>query len=375
MRRKLLKSSKKFGNVIKKHKIISISVLIIVILGIVFFFPKKQKQITTQRVTLTDFKQTIAASGKINAENIANLNFLTSGKITYLGAKEGDAVYAYQTIAILDQKTVQKNIESALNDYMKQRNTFEQNKDSDKNNILYQQQKISLESTAKNAVSGQVEDKYLNDLVKRLLENNQYDLNRAVYSVELQTFIQEQSVLTTPISGILISSGVKTTGVNISPTTTFIVADPNTMTFEMDIDEADIGNIKIGQKVQLELDAYPEKLIQLVIEKIDFATHKTSTGGDAFTVKARLLNDSSLKYKIGMNGNAEITTQEKKNVIAIPISSIVDDKFVYVKNKSEYNKVPVKIGLQNDAEYEIISGLKVGDEIVIDPTQILNGNK
>lgn len=375
MRRKLLKTSKKIWNVIKKHKVISITSLIIIIAGIVFFFPKQQKQIATQKVTLGDFKQIVTASGKVNAENVASLNFLTGGKITYLGAKEGDNVYAYQTIAALDQRTVQKNIESALNDYMKQRNTFEQNKDSDQNDILYQQQKISLETTAKNAISGQLEDKYLNDLVKRLLENNQYDLNKTVYSVELQTLIQEQSVLTTPISGILISSGVNTTGVNISPTTAFIVADPTTMVFDMDIDEADVGNIKIGQKVNLELDAYPTKIIKLTVTNIDFASHKTSTGGDAFTIRAKLPENSDLKYRIGMNGNAEITTQEKSNSILVPISSIVDDKFVYIKSGSKYEKKLIKIGLQNDAEYEITSGLKVGEEVVIDPTQISNGNK
>jgi HlyD family secretion protein len=77
-----------------------------------------------------------------------------------------------------------------------------------------------------------------------------------------------------------------------------------------------------------------------------------------------------------MNGDAEIITNQKENVLTIPLSSIVDDEYVYVKinpdrigTSSRFEKRNVKTGLSNETDIEIKSGLKLGEEVAIDPTE------
>ena len=305
----------KFAQFILGHKKLSvIAAVVLLVLGFIFY-PKPQAPLEAVAVKKTSLHTSIAASGSVDSSSSVNLNFGTSGKVTYLGAKKGDRVVAGQVIASLDQRTAQKNYENALRDYAKQRNSFDQTK-SDKGVTSIQDAQ--------------------NDSVKRILEANQYDLEKAVTSVELQQLAKEASVLSTPIAGVLIRSDISTAGVNVGPTTTFTVADPESLLFKLDVDESDIGSVHLGQEVDISLDAYPDEPIHTTVTSIDFASHTTSTGGNAYTVETELPTSADDRYRIGMNGDAEIILNAKKNVLAVPLSSIVDDTYVYIQGEKEF---------------------------------------
>jgi macrolide-specific efflux system membrane fusion protein len=68
----------------------------------------------------------VQSSGKTKADTSAELKFQTSGKLAWVNVKEGDAVEAYQAIAGLDPREVQKTLEKALRDYSSERNDFEE---------------------------------------------------------------------------------------------------------------------------------------------------------------------------------------------------------------------------------------------------------
>lgn len=334
----------------RRHKKIYIAItLILLIAGGVFFYkPWAQKKIETEKVRTQDIVESLSASGTVHSEAMVDLKFLTGGKIVYLGAKKGEHVKMGQVIAVLDQRTVQKNLEDSLRDYYKQRNTFDQTQEN------YQNRRPN---------------EALNDAMKRILQNNQFDLEKSVSSVELFDLAKQQTVITSPIDGIILGMDVTTTGVNVPATTAFSVADPNGLVFKIDIDEADIGKVKIGQMVKINLDAYQNEELNLPVKSVDFASHTNSTGGNVFTVEVALPENTSLRYRIGMNGDAEIITNERKNVLSIPLSSVTDDDYVYLKKGSVFEKKKIKLGLQNDTDTEVISGLSIGDEVAIDPAE------
>ena len=277
---------------------------------------------------------------------------MTGGTLAWLGVKKGDVVKQYQTFATLDARTTLKSLQGTLLDYSKQRNTFEQTQDS---------------------YANRTPEMALNDSMKRVLQNNQYDLNKAVVSVELQDLARQQSILTTPISGIVVRADAKTAGITITPSTTFTVVDPSSLTFKMEIDEADISKLREGQTVDVIFDAYPDKKLNLTIESIDFVTHTTSTGGSAYDVKAKIMTDNSnYQYRIGMNGNAEIILSKKQHILTVPLASLVDENKVYVKTSKGFEKKTLKLGQENDTSVEVLSGLSAGDVVATDPTLIPN---
>jgi HlyD family secretion protein len=338
---------KRLPGFVKTHKRLSIIILVgIIIVGFVFW-PKPPPPLEVQAVKKGDLTETLSTSGSIISLNSVDLTFSSPGKVVYLGVGKGDPVKKGQVIASLDQRSVQKNLEASLKDYSKQRNTFDQTK-SDKS-----------AATPNDAV---------NDSIKRILQNNQYDLDKAVISVELQTLAREQSVLTTPISGIVTRADISSTGVNVTAATTFTVADPTHLIFRIEVDEADIGKVRPAQQIKVILDAYPNQTIPLTIDSIDFATHKTDTGGNAFYIEANLPDNIDLAYRIGMTGDGEIILSEATDVKTIPLASIADEKYVYVKTKDGFEKREVKLGISSDTDTEVLSGLDVGEQVAVDPS-------
>jgi multidrug efflux pump subunit AcrA (membrane-fusion protein) len=136
----------------------------------------------------------------------------------------------------------------------------------------------------------------------------------------------------------------------------------------MDVDEADIGNVVEGQNVDVVLDAFPTNTLSLIVDKIDFVSHTTSSGGNAFTVEAKLLENSS--YRVGMSGNADIIIDSRRGVISVPSSSLLEDNYLYVKRGKYFEKRKISVGLESDTQAEIISGLLEGDEVAIDPNLV-----
>lgn len=351
---KVKNTAKNIKSFLFKHKIISVILIIIIGIGIYFLRPKTGKPVSTETVTRKEFTQSLSITGTITAEKEVNLTFPISGTIAQLPIKKGDHVEQGSVIATLDQRTALKNLQSTLISYSLQRDTFDQTQDNYQNRRPYQA---------------------LNDSMRRILQDNQFNLDKAVVSVELQDLAKQQSVLTTPISGIVTKTDAKNAGVTaIAGTTGFTITDPSSLEFKMEVDEADIAKIKEGQKVTVNLDPYPDKTLYLTVKFIDFVTHTTSTGGNAYDVKAILPETKGFDFRVGMNGNAEIILTKKQNVLAIPLSSLVEDNKVYVKTNNKFVKKTLKLGLQNDTSTEILSGLSEGDVIASDPT-LVPGNK
>lgn len=345
---------KKIISFAKTHKVWAGIIIIVFLVLFVIFQPKAAKKIPTEIVKKSEFIQSISITGTISANKEVNLTFPIQGTIIYLGAQKGDYVQQYQTIATLDQRTVLKNLQNALISYSLQRNDFDQTRENNLNRMPQEA---------------------LSDKMKRVLEDNQFNLDKAVVSVELQDLARQQAILTSPISGIVTRSDANTPGITAGLTTVFTVTDPNSLSFKMEVDEADVSRVKEGQKVKVVLDTYPNSTLYLVISSIDFVTHTTSTGGNAYDVKAPLGTNDTLKYRVGMNGNAEIILLRKPYGITIPLASLTSDNKVYVKTPTGFTKKTVRLGHQNETQVEIVKGLKVGDIIATDPTLVSATNR
>jgi multidrug efflux pump subunit AcrA (membrane-fusion protein) len=71
-----------------------------------------------------------------------------------------------------------------------------------------------------------------------------------------------------------------------------------------------------------------------------------------------------------LSGDADIILREKRNVLKIPLSAVINTDMVYVQNNKTFEKRQVTLGLKNDTDVEIIDGLNLGDVIAIQPDQV-----
>jgi macrolide-specific efflux system membrane fusion protein len=324
--------------------ILFIIVLISAYLLISNYIQNKRKEQTAEKFAVQKgtVSEDLILSGKIKAEEDAKLFFPTSGKLVWIGVKEGDYVKKGQALASLDKTPLNAAYQQALNNIR----MYEANVEATYDSL---QGKDTSETFAQKATR----------TASEVAKDNAYDaLKVAEYNLKNATLIA-------PFSGFVTYSANPFAGVNVISTQMQIeIVNPQTMYFEVTASQDEITNLKKDAEVKITLDSFPEKEIKGKITFISLTPITQEEGAD-YKVKVSFtnLNQEDLeKLKIGMTGDIRYSLKSKDNVLYAPSQFIkTDRKGKYVNLGSIKNKVYVKTGIENDDSIEIIEGVKEGD--------------
>ena len=309
-------------------------------------------QPNTYTVTYHDLSSNLDLSGHLTFAKEANLRFQTSGLLTWVGVKPGQKVKKGQAIASLDRRALYKQLKKALNSYYKTRLDFEDTQD---------EYRDILDKTPQ---------------IQRLLEKSQKDLDNAVLDVELKHLAWQLAVIHAPFDGIIDSLTVPLSGVNITPSqATFHLVDPNSLFFQAEIDELDLPRIKLGDKVTIRLDAYPNTPLQGRIDFVSFSPATGRGGSQVYLAKIKIVPDDNLKQILdshlvvsGLNGQARLVLDKRSHVLAVPVDMVYyqDNKpYVWLQTAQGKNvKRFIQTGLETDDFIEVTSGLQPNDVVV-----------
>lgn len=305
---------------------------------------KSQVKLTFVAPQREDITSSITISGRVDAKEKARLRFAAGGKVVYLGAKEGETVKKWQSLATIDRSTLQKQLNQNLNVYMKERYDFENTRDD-------------------------IKDRAIDTAESRSVAQQQYDLENQVLNVEIQNIAIANTTIYSPFEGVLTVAPTAVSGVQLLATDYFEVVNPKTLIFRATIDEIDMHRIAKGQSSQIILDAYDEEKLDSYISYISY-TSSESSSGTVFLLEFPIDSQNIEKYRIGMNGDALIKLAEKKDVLTIPLDAISerDGKvFVSVKadNQEQKEEREIKVGLESEDEIEVLEGLSENDQVVL----------
>lgn len=309
----------------------------------------KSKPYEVKIQTLND---ELTFSGQVDADEKADLQFQSGGRLAWVGVKEGDYVRKYQAIASLDQRQLKGTLQKYLNTYAKSRLSLDQQK----------------EDTREVVIGGLTYDQ--RQRVLRTAEQYQNDLNNTVLDVEIQNIALEYANLYSPIEGIVDHMDAKVAGVNISAVApaTFRIVNPNTLFFTADADQTDVVKLYEGQQGEVTFDSYPDETIPAVITSIAFSPTEGETG-TVYGVKMdfmNITNANDYKYRLGMTGDVSFVLREIPNVIAIPATYVKSEdgkQYVFKDVRGKKEKIFVKTGDTYNNLTVITSGLKEGDVI------------
>jgi multidrug efflux pump subunit AcrA (membrane-fusion protein) len=140
-----------------------------------------------------------------------------------------------------------------------------------------------------------------------------------------------------------------------------IIGDANDFLLELQVDEYDIGRIRLGQTVLVSMDSYKGQTFEAVIEKIDPIMNERSR---TFKVEAGFTKKPPQLYP-NLTVEANIIIQVKQNALTIPRNYLIDDSLVLLENKE---KRKVVTGVKDYQKAEIINGLQK-DEVILKPAQ------
>jgi len=172
--------------------------------------------------------------------------------------------------------------------------------------------------------------------------------------------------LLSPIDGQVI---VETTQPGQTVTTTdAVVVLSDHLILRAQVDETDIGKIQLGQSAIITLDAYPDKKIDA---KVEHMYYESQTINNVTIYNVDLLPENVPPFfRSGMNATVDFKAEGKENTLLLPVEAIHKDKDQsYVLIQQEGSKIPVKriieLGITDDKNYEILSGVDKNDKIII----------
>lgn len=172
--------------------------------------------------------------------------------------------------------------------------------------------------------------------------------------------------LISPIDGEVI---VATTQPGQSVTTAdAVVVLSDQLIVRAQVDETDIGKVKPGQDVAVKLDAYPDEKINASVEHI---YHESKTVNNVTVYEVDLLPEKMpVFFRSGMNATVDFIEQSKEDALLVPVEAVLKNKdgaylMVRPKGEGEPVKRPVKTGISDYKNIEIVSGLDAGDVVIV----------
>ena len=370
-----------------KKKIFSkvwIAMILVVVIAVAAWLlsgGKKEEKINfkQEKVATHTLQNSITATGTIEAVTSVTVGTQVSGIVNKLYVDYNSVVKKGQVIAELDKT----NLISELN-------TAKANLASTESNLSYQSANMKRYQTLykKGLVSA---DEYENSLLayrqaKEQVASSRENVQRAQTNLGYAT-------ITSPIDGTVISKSVEegqTVAASFNTPELFTIAkDLKNMQVIANVDEADIGGVAVGNRVNFTVDAYPDDTFEGVVKQVRL---EATTTNNVVTYEVVIsAPNADLKLKPGLTANVTIFTKEQANILSVankalrftPTKETVgkDMKIVDCKGK---NKVwtlngntltahSVNIGQSDAMHTQIISGIKAGQsvvtEIVVDASE------
>ncbi len=324
----------------------------------------------TAKVMKQDITTSITATGTIEPVTSVTVGTQVSGIVSRLYVDYNSTVKKGQVIAELDKTNLMSELASTKAQLASAQSTLEYEKAN------YERYKTIFD--------------------KGLISANEFEQARLSYEKALQQVRTAKetvkksetnlgyATITSPIDGIVLSKSVEegqTVAASFNTPELFLIAqDLTNMQVIADIDEADIGEVREGSRVEFAVDAYPEDVFNGSVTQVrQVATTESNVVTYEVVISAP---NADLKLKPGLTANVTIFTHEVKDVLAVPTKALKfkpnekmlteeqtiqdaegKDK-VWTLENNVFKAIPVTVGTTNGMLTEVTSGLTVGQSIV-----------
>ena len=346
-------------------------VVVIIIVALKCTGGKKEEKVSfdTAKVENTNIQTSITATGTIEPVTSVTVGTQVSGIVSHLYVDYNSVVKKGQVIAELDRT----NLISELN-------TAKANLSSAQSSAAYELSNYNRYKTLydKGLVSA---DEFESAQLSYLKAKEQVNTSRESAQTNLG-----YATITSPIDGVILSKAVEegqTVAASFNTPELFVIAqDLTNMRVIADIDEADIGGVKEGQRVSFTVDAFPDDHFEGQVTQV---RQQATTESNVVTYEVVIsAPNNDLKLKPGLTANVTIYTMEKNNVLAVPAKALrfqpndaflkkgetIDDcegdHKLWTKEGNVFKAHKVEIGTSNGMMTEITSGIEPGTEVLTD---------
>ncbi|MBL7829700.1 MAG: efflux RND transporter periplasmic adaptor subunit [Saprospiraceae bacterium] len=403
--------------------------------------PKGDK-VYTEEVKKRDIREIVSASGKIYPKTEVKISSDVSGEIVALYVKEGDTVKAGQLLAKIDPDAYVSQVDRGVASLNVSKSQMESTKKAIESARAQKEQITSQLENSKQVFArnqklhtdGVISDAEFeaSKASMKALEANLKAANTAIAQAEenvrasgfgiksseatlneVKKSLSRTSILA-PTNGIIsklnVEKGERVVGtIQMTGTEMMRIANLNIMEVQAEVSENDILRVQLGNSVDIDVDAYPNKKFKGTVTEISNSSTTASLGTTGSSLATDKITNFIVKiiidqasyadlikpgrgfpFRPGMSASVEITTNLEKNIICVPIQAVTtrEDKVgetengdskdanlkevVFIPSNDTLRMVEVKTGIQDDAYIQIISGVNVGEKVVAGPYALVS---
>ena len=393
----------------RRNRIIIISVIVVVlvlIVGVAVAFSHGGSKIDPSKLAKVekgDLAKSVVATGKVEPITKVEVKSKASGIVKNLRVEYGDRVKQGQLLAQLDKLEIQAQVEQskaallaaqaslkgAEADYERAKvdaegpdvpllkRSYERNLEMQKSGVVSQSALDDAEREYRMAVNKQNVARAQMTVLQAKVAQSQAQVAEDQANLKQLEEQLNYTDIVSPIDGIVLSRDVEVGDavssilvLGSSATLVMTIGDTSKVYVKGKVDESDIGRVYLGQPARIKVESFKDKTFNGVVTKISpMGVEKDNV--TTFEVRVSIDNATG-ELKAEMTANAEIILDEHKNVLQIPEGAIIYDKdrkaSVQVpdpKGKDGQTKVAINIGISNGAKTEVLSGLKEGDQVIL----------
>ena len=390
-----------------------IAVVVLIVLASVFKGGKKDVEVVTEKLGRRDIIEIVTVTGKIQPKREVKISPDVSGEITEMYVNEGDSVQKGQLLLTINPEiyittvnqlianlnNAKASLASAEAQEIRAKNNFTLGKELfNRQEQLYKDKVISLQEfeNAKMQFQQQQTEVVVSEKTRM----------SAIYNVKsLEARLEEgqktlgRTRITAPQSGIVTQlnseKGERVVGTaQMAGTEIMRISNLNEMEVEVQINENDIVRVHLNDEADIRVDAYPERVFKGVVTEIansakfnvaqnineQVTNYTVKILIDALSYTDLISKNRPQPFLPGMTASADIKTEIRKNVLSVPIAAVTsrnpkdiestsssNKTWVFVYDAGKAKAVEIKTGIQDIDYFEVLSGLKEGEEIVTEP--------
>ena len=300
--------------------------------------------VEVERARKATISASLSATGTITAKNEVKIIAQTEGKIVKLAVEEGHRVKRGDVLVQLDASVLSA-----------------QTKEAEAN---MEDARVNLERAQRLFESKLVADQDFEQAKTR------HKVAQARY--ELQKAMLQYTTITSPISGIITFRGAREGDIAVPRGHLLTVSDPAALVIEVTVSELEVPKITDGDPVNITVDAYPNESFAGKVRRIFPASDPVSR---LVKIEVQLTANDARLFP-GLFARAELTTSNKHDAIVLTNDAIITSSsglpFVFVVVDSVVQRRPVKLGIKDAMNSEVVDGVHEGDQVVVVGQSSLN---
>ena len=346
----------------------------------------------TARVRRGSLRSTIQATGTLSAEETVDVGTQISGTIREIYVDYNDKVKEGQLIAVMDSRTQQADVDMAKANVLSAKadlakanaKLLRANRDLSRTRQL-----VKKDLIARSELDADVADQATAkaDVLVAQAKVAQYEATLRKQEINLS-----YTKIYSPVDGVVVAKNVEK-GQTVAasyqtPSIAEIARDLKQMQVEVNVDEADIGSVKVGQRAEFTVDAYTDATFTGSVTQVRISP-KSSNSVVSYTVIVKVNNDEE-KLMPGMTANVSLIITEKNDILLVPNAALrfnpnvntnvqaqmgprrrggnvaaVETPGVYVLMNKKPVKIEVEKGITDGTRTEILSGVEEGTEVLV----------